>query len=193
MRNRFCRSRLRGVGCCVTGVPHIMPELDFPEIIELIYKEDTRYAKKAYDFVRLGLDYTVKELRKRDPKRAVKSIHVSGPELLQGMRAYALDQFGPLAQTVLSDWGITRCRDFGAIVYNLIEYNVFSKTPDDRLEDFVDLYSFDEAFTTPFLPSAKKGTGLSAASSSDNPTTIPASTTAKKAPVASTPPSSLHA
>jgi len=168
-----------------------MPELDFPEIIELIYKEDTRYAKKAYDFVRLGLDYTVKELRKRDPKRAGKSIHVSGPELLQGMRAYALDQFGPLAQTVLSDWGITRCRDFGAIVYNLIEYNVFSKTPDDRLEDFIDLYSFDEAFTTPFLPAAKQATAP-LPSLADGATTAKASAAKKASPSAATPPS-LHA
>jgi len=163
-----------------------MPELDFPEIIELIYKEDTRYAKKAYDFVRLGLDYTVKELRKRDPKRAVKSIHVSGPELLQGMRAYALDQFGPLAKTVLSDWGITRCRDFGAIVYNLIEYNVFSKTPDDRLEDFVDLYSFDEAFTTPFLPSSKQATAPSR-------TEVASTAAAQETSAVATTPPSLHA
>jgi len=170
-----------------------MPELDFPEIIELIYKEDTRYAKKAYDFVRLGLDYTVKELRKRDPKRAVKSIHVSGPELLQGMRAYALDQFGPLAKTVLSDWGITRCRDFGAIVYNLIEYNVFSKTPDDCLEDFVDLYSFDEAFTTPFLPTAQQTTAPLPSSADSAPTAAaPTSAAQKNSPVATTPPS-LHA
>jgi len=170
-----------------------MPELDFPEIIELIYKEDTRYAKKAYDFVRLGLDYTVKELRKRDPKRAVKSIHVSGPELLQGMRAYALDQFGPLAKTVLDDWGITRCRDFGAIVYNLIEYNVFSKTPDDRLEDFVDLYSFDDAFTTPFLPTAKQAAAPSATKTGKtSAAALAAPATKKKSSVATTPPS-LHA
>jgi len=169
-----------------------MPELDFPEIIELIYKEDTRYAKKAYDFVRLGLDYTVKELRKRDPKRAVKSIHVSGPELLQGMRAYALDQFGPLAKTVLSDWGITRCRDFGAIVYNLIEYNVFSKTPDDRLEDFVDLYNFDEAFTTPFLPNAKQASATARLPTDTSTTSAAASAPQATPPVATTPPS-LHA
>lgn len=129
-----------------------MPELDFPEIIDLIYKEDNRYAKKAYDFVRQGLDHTVKELRKQDPKRAAKSFHVTGPELLEGMRSYALDQFGPLAKTVLNSWGLTRCRDFGAIVFNLIEYNVFSKTDNDRLEDFSDIYSFDDAFVKPFLP-----------------------------------------
>lgn len=131
-----------------------MPELDFPEIIDLIYKEDSRYAKKAYDFVRQGLDHTVKEIRKQDPKRAGRSFHVSGPELLEGMRVYALEQFGPMARTVLEEWGIKRCHDFGAIVFNLIEYNVFSKTDQDRVEDFSEVYTFEDAFTQPFLPKA---------------------------------------
>ncbi|MFM1852001.1 MAG: hypothetical protein RIS54_1685 [Verrucomicrobiota bacterium] len=131
-----------------------MPELNFPEIIDLIYKEDRRYAKKAYDFVRQGLDHTVKEIRKQDPKRAGRSFHVSGPELLEGMRVYALEQFGPMARTVLEEWGIKRCHDFGAIVFNLIEYNVFSKTDQDRVEDFSEVYTFEDAFTQPFLPKA---------------------------------------
>lgn len=130
-----------------------MPELDFTEITDLICKEDRRYAKKAYEFVRQGLDHTVKELRKQDAKRAGKSFHVSGPELLEGMRVFALEQYGPMAKTVLNSWGITRCRDFGAIVFNLIEYNVFSKTENDRVEDFAEVYTFDDAFVKPFQPS----------------------------------------
>lgn len=129
-----------------------MPELDFPKIIDLIYKEDSRYAKRAYDFVRQALDHTVKEIRKQDAKRAGKAFHVSGPELLEGMRVFALEQFGPMAQTVLNDWGITKCKDFGAIVFNLIEYNVFSKTDNDSPNDFAELYSFEDAFVKPFQP-----------------------------------------
>ena len=37
-------------------------------------------------------------------------------------------------------------------MFNLIEYNVFSKTDNDRREDFTDLYTFDDAFVKPFLP-----------------------------------------
>jgi uncharacterized repeat protein (TIGR04138 family) len=136
-----------------------MPELDFSEIIDLICKEDHRYAKKAYDFVRQGLDYTVKELRKQDAKRAGRSFHVTGAELLEGMKAHALDQYGPMAKTVLNAWGITRCRDFGAIVFNLIEYNVFSKTDNDKVEDFTEIYTFDEAFVRPFLPKSASRPG----------------------------------
>lgn len=132
-----------------------MQDPDFAEIVSLICKEDTRFDRKAYDFVRLGLDHTVKELRKRDATRAEKSRHVSGAELLDGLRVYALDQFGPLTKTVLNAWGVTRCTHFGDIVFNLIEYNVFSKTDSDRREDFSDIYDFDTAFVKPFKPAKR--------------------------------------
>jgi uncharacterized repeat protein (TIGR04138 family) len=141
----------------------IMPDQDFPEIVTQICKEDPRFDRKAYDFVRLGLDQTVKELRKKDSARAEKSRHVSGPELLEGLRAYALDQYGPLAKTVLDAWGVRRCQDFGDIVFNLIEYNVFSKTDNDRREDFSDTYTFEEAFVKPYQPARRtRGRGPSA-------------------------------
>jgi uncharacterized repeat protein (TIGR04138 family) len=94
-----------------------MQDPDFSEIVSLICKEDPRFDRKAYDFVRLGLDHTVKELRKRDATRAEKSRHVSGGELLDGLRIYALDQFGPLTKTVLNAWGVSRCTHFGDIVF----------------------------------------------------------------------------
>jgi uncharacterized repeat protein (TIGR04138 family) len=134
-----------------------MQNPDFGEIVALICKDDPRFDRKAYDFVRLGLDHTVKELRKKDTGRADRSRHVSGPELLEGLRAYALDQYGPLAKTVLNAWGVRRCRDFGDIVFNLIEYNVFSKTDNDRREDFSDIFDFEEAFVKPFQPSRRRG------------------------------------
>jgi uncharacterized repeat protein (TIGR04138 family) len=139
-----------------------MQNPDFSEIVTLICKEDPRFDRKAYDFVRLGLDHTVKELRKKDSARAERSRHVSGPELLEGLRAYALEQYGPLAKTVLNAWGIRRCSDFGDIVFNLIEYNVFSKTEKDRREDFSEVFDFDEAFVKPFQP-ARRPRGASAA------------------------------
>ncbi|HWA84762.1 MAG TPA: Minf_1886 family protein [Opitutus sp.] len=129
-----------------------MQDPDFSEIVELICKEDPRYDRKAYEFIRLGLDHTVKELKKKEGVRSARSRHVSGPELLEGLRIYTLDQFGPLAKTVLNSWGVERCSDFGEIVFNLIEYNVFSKTDNDRREDFADIYTFDEAFVKPFQP-----------------------------------------
>jgi len=133
-----------------------MENQDFGEVVAIICKEDPRFDRRAY-FVRLGLNRTVEEMVKRDSSRAERSHHVSGPELLDGLRAHALDQFGPLAKTVLNAWGITRCAHFGDIVFNLIEYNVFSKTENDRREDFSDIFDFDDAFVKPFLPAGRRG------------------------------------
>jgi uncharacterized repeat protein (TIGR04138 family) len=144
-----------------------MQDLDFDEVVSLICKEDGRFDRKGYHFVRQGLDHTVKDLRKRDAKRAGRSLHVTGPELLDGLRAYALDQFGPLAKTVLASWGIMRCTDFGDIVFNLIEYNVFSKTDQDRREDFSETYTFEDAFVKPFLPVRERSRGAASSASQE--------------------------
>lgn len=138
-----------------------MQDLDFNEIVGLICKEDPRYDRKAYAFLREGLDYAVKELKKKDAERAKSSLHITGAELLMGLRVYALDQFGPLAMTVLDAWGVRRCTDFGEMVFNLIEYNVFSKTEQDKKEDFSDIYTFEDAFVKPFLPQAPRKSGFS--------------------------------
>ena len=145
----------RGLGVCHGPPSFHMEDPDFAEIVSLICKEDPRFDRKAYDFVRLGLDHAVKELRKKDAVRAEKSRHVTGAELLDGLRVYALDQFGPLTKTVLNAWGVTRCTHFGDIVFNLIEYHVFSKTESDQREDFSDIYDFESAFVKPFQPTKR--------------------------------------
>ena len=153
MRPKYCTSTI--------AVPTFFPAMqdpDFAEIVALIHKEDPRFDQKAYDFVRQGLDHTVKEIRKKEAAQAERSRHVSGPELLQGLRIHALEQYGPLTKTVLNSWGVSRCRDFGDIVFNLIEYNVFSKTESDRPEDFADVYTFDDAFVKPFQPAKRRTT-----------------------------------
>ncbi|OHE83427.1 MAG: hypothetical protein A3G75_13445 [Verrucomicrobia bacterium RIFCSPLOWO2_12_FULL_64_8] len=139
-----------------------MQDLDFSEIVDLICKDDSRYGKRAYFFVRQGLDHTVKDLKKNDPNRTQRSHHVTGPELLDGLRVHALDQYGPLAKTVLESWGVRRCADFGEIVFNLIEHNVFSKTEADRREDFAEVYDFENAFVKPFRPAVRRRSGPSA-------------------------------
>lgn len=133
-----------------------MADLDVNEIIALIRKEDPRFDRLAYTFVRDGLEHAVKELRKREAERAKVSSHVTGRELSEGLRDYALAQYGPLAKTVLNAWGVQETIHFGDIVYNLIEYNVFSKTESDRREDFADVFSFDAAFVAPFLPRRRR-------------------------------------
>jgi uncharacterized repeat protein (TIGR04138 family) len=133
-----------------------MPDLDVNEIITLIRKEDPRFDRPAYIFVRDGLEFSVKDLKKRDAARAKVSRHVTGRELAKGLRDYALEQYGPLAKTVLNAWGLQETIHFGDIVYNLIEYNIFSKTESDRREDFADVYAFEDAFEAPFRPQSRR-------------------------------------
>ena len=78
--------------------------------------------------------------------------HVSGPELLHGLREHALREFGPLAATVLENWGVTRCEDVGEMVFQLIEVGAFGKSDEDCPQDFAGVFDFDEAFREPFRP-----------------------------------------
>ena len=66
------------------------------------------------------------------------------------MRRYAQEQYGYLAKSVLNHWGVSSTSDFGEIVFNLIKIKQMRKTPDDRREDFDDVYDFDEAFQYSF-------------------------------------------
>jgi len=127
---------------------------DFSEVIDLLVKNDRRFDRGAYFFVRKALDYTVKELKPKLEERG--NNHVSGLELLEGIREYALDQYGPMALTVLQAWNIQQCSDFGDIVFNLVEYGVLGKTEKDRREDFCGGYDFNDAFLTPFIPSSRR-------------------------------------
>ncbi|MBC2594004.1 hypothetical protein H5P28_06990 [Ruficoccus amylovorans] len=127
---------------------------DFGEVVELIIKEDGRFDKGAYYFVRQGLDHTLRNL---DNEPGGHPRHVSGQELLEGIRDYAHNQYGPMAYSLLDHWGIRRCDDFGEIVFNLVEYGVLGKTENDKKEDFSGGYDFREAFLKPYLPKNSKG------------------------------------
>ena len=128
---------------------------DFGEVVAVIVKNDNRYDAGAYEFVRLALDHTLAEINKKQAER--NSPHVTGRELLDGIRDYALAQFGPMTMTLLNQWGIKNGRDFGQIVFNLVEYGVFGKTDTDSIDDFNDCYDFREAFEEPFLPPSRRG------------------------------------
>ena len=123
---------------------------DFAEAVELIIAEDKRFDRDAYYFLRDALDYTVK-LRKKHLE-VEGSGHVTGQQLLEGVRQYALKQFGPMVLTVFDYWGLKQTYDFGEMVYSLIRLETFGKTANDSIEDFRDGYSFKEAFVRPFLP-----------------------------------------
>jgi uncharacterized repeat protein (TIGR04138 family) len=129
-----------------------MHEVSFEEALVKIRAKDPRYHRDAYLFVREALDHTQKTIGK-DPRGRIR--HVTGQELLGGIREYALQQFGPMTKTVLEEWGICCSRDFGEIVFNMVEVGWLAKTDKDSRADFENGYDFDEAFRKPFLPGTK--------------------------------------
>lgn len=132
------------------------PARDFSEVIRSIRKEDPRYASAAYYFLRQALEYSLKELNKR--RRPGKSNHLSGHQLLEGIRLFAMEQYGPMARSVLAHWGIRECRDFGNIVFNLVDCKVLGKQDQESIEDFSKGYYFSDAFDKPFYPKRIKPT-----------------------------------
>ena len=130
-----------------------MQEVNFDEALEKILAGDSRFAREAYLFVREALDFTQKMILKESRGQLR---HVSGQELLEGIRQYALQQFGPMAVTVFEDWGVKNCRDFGEIVFNMVEASLLAKTEKDTRDDFQNGYDFTEAFRKPFWPADKK-------------------------------------
>jgi uncharacterized repeat protein (TIGR04138 family) len=116
-----------------------MEELkSFYQAISEICSRDQRYKPDSYEFVMQALNFTQKEFKKEG--------HISGQELLEGIRKFALEQYGPMAKTVLQHWGITRTSDFGNIVFNMIGQKLLSKTENDTQRDFEDVYDFETAF-----------------------------------------------
>lgn len=109
--------------------------------------EATGYPPQAFNFVREGLEHTVKLVHGAgEPRGEDETRHVSGQQLCMGIKSYAVKQYGLLARTVLRSWNVHSTADFGKIVFAMIEAGMMRKTDDDQLEDFVGVFEFDEAF-----------------------------------------------
>jgi uncharacterized repeat protein (TIGR04138 family) len=111
---------------------------NFYELVDSICRQDGRYKPDSYEFVMQALSFTQKKINREG--------HITGRELLEGIRELALEQFGPMAKTVINHWGITKTEDFGNIVFNMIERSLLSKTETDSIEDFNSVFDFETAF-----------------------------------------------
>jgi uncharacterized repeat protein (TIGR04138 family) len=109
-----------------------------PKIEELL-RRDPRYPVEAYEFIDSALKHTQKMLGRGQDEE----LHVSGPQLLLGVRDLALREFGLMARAVFRMWGINRTDDFGEIVFNLVEENLMSKTDEDTRKDFHEVFDMD--------------------------------------------------
>ncbi len=121
---------------------------DIHPIVDLL-QHDQRFHIEAYQFVRDALEYA-QEVLKMSSGNEPGENHITGQQLCEAIRLYALEQYGFMAQTVLNSWGVRKTGDFGEIVYNLIRIKHMKKSPEDRREDFDDCYDFSNAFQPVF-------------------------------------------
>lgn len=103
-----------------------------------IIEKDTRYPVEAYLFVLEALHFTRKRYKKQK--------HVSGQELLEGIKELALTRYGSMTKAVFEHWGIRKTMDFGNIVFNMVNEKVLNKTEEDSIDDFKNVYDFNEVF-----------------------------------------------
>ncbi len=132
------------------------PMAEFSHPIFKVLQEDRRYNLEAYQFVREALSYAqeVMELgiseAGEDAGGGAVEQHLTGQQLCEASRRYALDQYGLLAKTVLKSWGIQGTTDLGEIVYNLIRADLMKKSEQDRREDFDGVFDFDQGLDRAF-------------------------------------------
>jgi uncharacterized repeat protein (TIGR04138 family) len=124
-----------------------------------LLQRDKRYHLDAYVFVFDALRYAQEQLglgqaTADDSTMPEEERHVTGQQLCEAIRQYAVRQYGALAKNVLNHWGVQSTSDFGEIVFNLISINQMRKTESDRREDFDDVFAFEEGFRDTFGPLA---------------------------------------
>ena len=116
--------------------------------VEDLFEADGRYPVEAAQFVREGLNHTIQLYHSQETEGGRH--HVGGRQLCEGLRDLAAKRWGYMARSVLESWNVKETRDFGEIVFLLVNNRWMQKEDDDRPEDFDDVYGFEEAFDQKF-------------------------------------------
>ncbi len=112
-----------------------------------------KYHTDAYRFIDSALRFTQKRLNRQssgNDELDDEGAHISGPELLDGVRELALQEFGLMTIPVFRHWGVRSTDDFGRIVFDFIERGAMRKTEQDQVTDFFAVYDFEEVFDRDF-------------------------------------------
>lgn len=105
-------------------------------------RRDPRYSRNTYVFVLEALDRTIQRLESEQSSTR----HVGGKELLESIRDFGRERFGPLAKEVFNHWGVLATEDFGQVVFNMISAGLLQRRPQDSIQDFADGYDFERVF-----------------------------------------------
>lgn len=120
--------------------------------------KDGRYAPEAFRFLFEALPHAVRLAGKEKAEGTSK--HVTGQEVLEGMRVHAEQLFGPLAGAVWRSWGVRETLDWGRVVFLLVDHGLLNRQESDRVEDFGAGFDYDEVFVRRYkvpLPDPSKG------------------------------------
>ena len=131
--------------------PESVPEPAGDKSLQEIVSELGVYPIEAFQFVQQGLSQTITSLHGEFKAEGLSeeemhSRHISGQQLSEGLRLYALEQWGLLARVVLRRWNITSTLDFGRIVFAMVDSGMMKKTDEDTLDDFREVFDFKSAF-----------------------------------------------
>jgi uncharacterized repeat protein (TIGR04138 family) len=111
---------------------------DVYDKIEEIAERSGLYQPAAFLFVLRSIEHCRRRLERTG--------HVKGTELLESSRILAVEEYGPMAKSVLNHWGIHSTEDIGKIVFLMVDDDLLKKKDDDSLDDFRDGFDFETEF-----------------------------------------------
>ena len=123
--------------------------------LEQVVDDYGHFPIEAFEFVRHGLSFTVQQVHGDVEGKPESICHISGKQLCEGLRDFAVQRYGVMARAVLAHWGVHRTMDFGRIVFAMVESKLMHKTDQDDIRDFEGIYDFERAFQPPRRPLAE--------------------------------------
>ena len=133
-----------------------MRDAQFLTTVEKIITRDSRFSEEAYEFISDAVLYTTRKIEEGEESKR----HITGQELLEGIKDFAISQFGPMAKDVLESWGVCDSLSIGHIVFNMVDHQLLGSTQDDSIDDFKNGFDFETSFSAAFIPASLKKTQI---------------------------------
>lgn len=134
-----------------------MNPYDHVKYIKELARRDGRYSPEAFLFVSEAIAITAQWIKEGEldeddcgsTRGHGDEFHVSGKELLSGIKKVARQRWGSMSAAVFRSWGVRRTEDFGEIVFCMVEDDTMQwrKRECDTREDFAGGYDFATAFS----------------------------------------------
>jgi len=130
-----------------------MIDANFIKTVNDIIVEDPRFDAEAYNFISNAVMYTSQKVKDEESNM---QRHISGQELLEGIKDFAVEEYGPIAPEVLRHWGLTDSKSIGEVVFNMVNKKLLGSTNEDSMDDFIGSYDIDQKFSERFRPKKEK-------------------------------------